>query len=115
MIDRENKRIINGYGTVTVGASTHTNILKLEYIKPPQPVGESVDISEAGVVVMDKLKMRCTYDERSELLAKLREVTEQNNKFMFKGWEINFENFNIKSIEVWKDSATRMMMAWLAC
>lgn len=112
MIDRENKKIINGFGTI--GVSTDgVNKLKLNYIKPPEELGNSFpDNSE----VLDTLEFSLTVKEWNKLRTDLKNVTPENSKVFLRNWEINFDNYNKKSIEVFINKLHGMLYTvGLAC
>lgn len=99
MIDREGKKIINGFGTIVVGHNGG-NTFKVGYIRPPREIGSSFASSE--VTYLDEINFSLTFGDWDELLEKLSKVTPDNTKFQFKDWEINFDNYNEESVKTWK-------------
>lgn len=90
---REN-RIIFGYGSVLTGRD---GALTFEYIQPSAIVGESVKISEYEVLD----RVRITVDRDFFVLRdRLKELTPSESNIEFRGYILDFSNFNLKSIEI---------------
>lgn len=105
MIDRENKKIINGFGTI--GVSTDGGIkLILNYIKPPEEIGNSFPNNSE---VLDTIEFLLTANEWNKLRMDLKNVSSENSKVYLRDWELNFDNYNIKSIEVFIGKLHRMI------
>lgn len=104
MIDRENKRIINGYGTIVVTSSDARVIISST--KPPKEVGASVS---SDFLVLDKLDFKyLTYKEILAVEEQLELVTADNPEVLFfDDWVLDFSNFYQKSVDVYKDSMVR--------
>lgn len=105
MIDRENKKIINGFGTIGVSTDGGRKLI-LNYIKPPEEIGNSFpDNSE----VLDTIEFLLTANEWNKLRMDLKNVSSENSKVYLRDWELNFDNYNIKSIEVFIGKLHRMI------
>ena len=113
MIDRENKKIINGFGTIGVYSKTLGKQLILKHIDPPKEIGSNILGSE--YIVKDVVKIDLSIGDWHEFLQDLKKVNAENNKVHLKGWEINFERFNQKSVDTYIEACTNVLLPLLAC
>lgn len=107
MIDRESKKIINGFGTILLGCCGW-NTLTVGYAEPPKEIGEKY--LNGTVEKLDKIEFTLTRDEWEYLLNKLSDVSDNNSKIQFRDWEINFEKYNPKSVKAWRKKLMGMNM-----
>jgi hypothetical protein len=108
-------RIIFGYGTVAVG-STNSTIVLTE-IKPPQEIGEY--LKGKTFERLNSISIYSTFKEFGELRRQLKEIHTKDNKTIdFKGYILDFNMYNEKSVSViikHIDNATRLDIMCLAC
>lgn len=115
MINRKDKEILAGYGTLGVFMNC-LNALTVHYISLPKRVSE--DISDYEFDILDTVYFELDYAECNSLLESLSEVSEDNPKVEIKDWTLNFENYNPKSVEVFIDKTKnilRRVQIGLAC
>lgn len=94
----KDNRIIFGYGTILLDASSIRRTVKMKYIQPPKEIG--VDLSNqdlSDVVVMDEVEFEYNKDMR-ELYESLDGVNENHPIVEFRGYQLDFSNFNEKSL-----------------
>jgi hypothetical protein len=101
----EGNVIYNGYGDVLVtchhcyGGMFGNFALKLSQIEPPVEVGDSVYGKEYEII--REIFIPVSRQELSNLLNCLREIDSENCRITFKGYEIDFSNYNPKSVLVY--------------
>jgi len=111
----EENRIYFGYGTIAVGSSC--GMLRIEWIKPPQEIGQ-------GVPYTDSIKrLRTINFEWAHDIFKLRDdlnrLEELNNVILFRGYLLDFRRcYNVESVRAVQtaiDRAIEFMLLPYAC
>jgi hypothetical protein len=107
-------RILFGYGTVAVGH--RIGKLILTEIKPPQPIGYGI---KSEVEYLDTVEITATNEEFDVLLKRLNNLeNEVIKEIEFKGYILDFNNYNKKSVHVvWEHTlnAQGISIMALAC
>lgn len=106
-------RIMFGYGDVAVASSKIMSYIEFVNIKPPQEIGICLDVVEG---IEYGLCVRLKEDNSFDLYKLIKTVTEENNIVEFKGYVLDFSNYNSKSIDVVLQHARNMVNTMvLAC
>ena len=119
MIDKKNKKIINGYGTIIVGTlGNMSTMVVVSHISDAKEIGLELasytkhDIIEEVIFKFDAI------EEISNVIQILKHVTEENHTIELNGWVISFERYNKQSVQSWINAFHRLTIAHtltLAC
>ena len=112
----ENKVLKFGYGSIMVGQCDFTRTLKLSHIIPPLEVGQSVKESD-NVTILETIEFKFEND-MVDLLLKLTEIEEGSKQVEFRGYLLDFTNYNVESVNVLKKALNTVIRGWqlsLAC
>ena len=100
----KDNRITFGYGTVACGSS-HNTLIYTE-IKPPQEIGKNITNE---VEYGKEIEIKVDNEEFNMLLKDINNV-ENNKEILFKGYILDFNKYNLKSIEAVKKQINRARM-----
>lgn len=89
-----------GYGDIAVGSNALTQTITFQQFKPSEKCGRNVP--KDAEYIGDEIRLDIfSYDEYEKLEVLLKAVQKKALfKFMFKGYEFNFENYNPESVNV---------------
>lgn len=105
----ENK-IIFGKGTIAVSSDTTFRSLILEYLEPPSPVGSEITKDEYEKKTTLGKKIFTYRDDMNDLMNELKEVSSENPIIEFRGYLLDFSNFNPDSVRIVKEHLKKAIM-----
>ena len=106
MIDRENKRIINGFGTIIVTSNAGYPKIWISHVEPPQTIGET---PEGKYDTLDKEEFTIDYYDMIRIKKDLLNIDSSNTSMNFiDGWILDFSEYNPRSIKTYLNSISTM-------
>lgn len=92
-------RIVFGYGTISV-AGRQNNLSFIE-IKPPQEIGSLITPYDKSIIYLNEIVITATIEEFEMLnTTLLKNDFTINKEIEFKGYILDFSNYNKKSVDV---------------
>lgn len=105
------REILFGYGTIAAHGNVVSKTLSFKSIQPPKEVG--IEIKDHCGVLEEVL---FKYGEDMKLLyGQVKSLTKENNQIEFRGYILDFSNFNEKSVAVVRKAISNVIYGWQMC
>lgn len=111
------KTIKFGYGTVLIGSCSLSKLMTFQHIQPPKPIGDLKDVDLSDVIVLEEVEFEYQSDMRT-LRTELDSLPEENLFLEFRGYILDFSNYNEESVNMLRRSLNQVINGWqlgLAC
>lgn len=102
-----------GYGTILVESNSFCKILIIKHIQPPVEIGNYLtEKEEKDLELIQNIEFRYATDMKI-LYQQLLELEQYNYRLLFRGYVLDFTNYNPKSVDVFKKGLKKVIDGWI--